>query len=331
MRKSKFLLFAARKIGGGLITIFLVMSILFFLLHLLPGGDMVTRTAPFASTEVKNELRERWGLNEPLHIQYIYYLKHVFTLDYKLVGNQEQDALDILLVLFPFTFMLFGTATILSYVFGTFLGIRLLSGGNEWLKTAISGISIFLHGIPAFVLAIFLKNWLVFRYNIFPPATMTVTFQFVDIIRDKIAAIESMTAFIPEMILPLIVLVLVGLARPLLLLRDHMALLVNEPFVLTARAKGLSESAVLSKHVARSALLPLLNDASINMAYIVSGGILIEYIFNWPGIGSVLFGALKIMNYPIISAGIFLLTLILIFFTFLADILNAYLDPRVSS
>jgi len=123
---------------------------------------------------------------------------------------------------------------------------------------------------------------------------------------------------------------LVGLARPLLLLRDHMTLLLDEHFVLTARAKGIPENTVLSKHVARNALLPFLSDASINLALIMSGGILIEYIFSWPGIGTVLFSALKLLYYPTISAAIFLLTLILLFSMILVDIIYAYLDPRVS-
>lgn len=109
-----------------------------------------------------------------------------------------------------------------------------------------------------------------------------------------------------------------------------MTLMLDEPFVLTARAKGLTEGAVLSEHVARCALLPLMSDASINIALIFSGGILIEYIFSWPGIGTQLFNALRLLYYPTIAAAIFLLTLLLLISMVIVDVINVYLDPRVS-
>lgn len=327
--KSGILLFVGKKAVGGIITIFLVMSVLFLLVHSVPGGDPVTRMFPFSGGETKELLRERWGLNEPLYVQYFIYIKSVFTLNFELFDVQDKDVMEILLTLFPYTLMLFGTATVLSYLIGTFLGIRILSKESNSLKTAVTGIATFFYAVPAFVLAIFVKNWLVFRFQIFPPGTTSVRFVVFYELAEAAENIESLPSMIPEMMPALIVLVLVGLARPLLLLGDHMSLLVNEPFVLTARAKGLSETAVLSRHVARCALLPLLNDASVNLAYIVSGGIIIEYIFNWPGIGTVLFGALKLMYYPIIFGSIFLLAIILIIFMVIADILNAYLDPRV--
>ncbi len=324
MKKYRIPIFLARKILGAVITVFLVMSILFFLLHSIPGGDMVTRVMPFDSAERKAQFRQLWGLDKPLFQQYVIYMKKVFTLDYTLYEGQETTSMDVVLFVLPYTLLLFGTATVLSYLIGIFLGIRLLSGKKIWMKL-ISGISVVFYSIPAFVLAITFKNWFMFKYPIFPP---------VGIFNREASTLsehlQNMWVLLPAMVLPLIILILVGLARPLLLLRDHMTLLLDEHFVLTARAKGIPENTVLSKHVARNALLPFLSDASINLALIMSGGILIEYIFSWPGIGTVLFSALKLLYYPTISAAIFLLTLILLFSMILVDIIYAYLDPRVS-
>lgn len=329
MKKSRIPVFLAKKGVDVVITIFLVMSILFLLMHSVPGGDIVTRTCPFCSEEVKTQLRELWGLDKPLYEQYFIYMKKVFTLDYRLTPNQQITSLDELFYYLPYTLLLFGTATILSYVIGVFLGIRLLSRGGNRLRTVVSGTSIVFYAIPAFLFAIYFKNWFTFKYEIFPPVNIRlegptaagITFS---------EHLGNIRVLLPSMALPLIILVIVGLARPLLLLKDHMTLLLDEPFVLTAKAKGLSEPTILSRHVARGALLPLMSDASINLAYIVSGGILIEYIFSWPGIGTQLFGALRIMYYPMISAAIFLLTVILLCSMTVVDVLNAYLDPRVS-
>ena len=325
MKKKKVFIFFAEKAVGSLITIFLVMSILFVLLHSVAGGDMVTRMHPFASAEQKAQLRELWGLDKPLIEQYGIYIKKVFTLDYRLTEDQQETSMDTLLFFLPYTILLFGTATITSYLIGVVLGIRILSRGSEWLRTVVSGASMVMYSIPAFVLALSFKNWFVFKYMIFPP--VSVFNEGASTISEHLANIHML---LPAMVLPLIVLIMVGLARPLLLLKDHMALLLDEPFVLTARAKGLDENTILSEHVAPNALLPLMSDASINLALIFSGGILIEYIFSWPGIGTQLFAALRNLYYPTISASIFLLTVLLLISMILVDLLNAYLDPRVS-
>jgi peptide/nickel transport system permease protein len=325
MKRMSIPIFFAKKIIGAVITIFLVMSLLFVLLHSVAGGDMVTRLHPFASAEQKAQLRALWGLDRPMIEQYTIFMKKVFTLDYRLTPDQQTTSMDDLLFYLPYTVLLFGTATISAYLIGIFLGMRLLSWGGNWSKHLVSGISLVFYSIPAFVLAISFKNWLVFKYQVFPPVNIfnheAATF---------VEHLGNIQMLLPAMVLPLIILVLVGLARPLLLLRDHMTNMLDEPFVLTARAKGLTEERVLSEHVARCALLPLMSDASINLALIFSGGILIEYIFSWPGLGTQLFNALRVLYYPTIAAAIFLLTILLLVSMVIVDILNVYLDPRVS-
>jgi peptide/nickel transport system permease protein len=324
--KRKITIFFIRKVLGAVITLFLVMSLLFYLLHSVAGGDMVTRMLPFGSAEEKAQLRSLWGLDKPLTEQYIIFMKKVFTLNYRLTQDQQTTSLDELLFFLPYTILLFGTATITSYIIGIFLGIRLLQWKNIVAKWGIFGILIILYSIPAFAIALTLKNWLVFKYQIFPPVNL-----FNHGASTLLEHLVNIQRLLPAMVLPLVILVLVGLVRPFLLLRDHMSYMLDEPFILTARAKGLTENAVLSEHVARCALLPLMSDASINLALIFSGGILIEYIFSWPGLGTQLFNALRVLYYPTIAAAIFLLTMLLLFSMILVDIINVYLDPRVST
>ncbi|MBU7042328.1 MAG: ABC transporter permease [Theionarchaea archaeon] len=331
MKKINLGAFVIKKILGSLITIFLVMSVLFVLLHSVAGGDMVTRLAPFAGAEVKEQLRELWGLNDPLYEQYLIFMKKVFTLDYRLTYDETETSLDLLLFYMPYTILLFGTATIITYLTGFFMGIRLLVRKNSKIRHLVTGIAVVFYAVPAFVLVVYLKNWFMFKYEIFPP--ITAIFQGPDAFPDGVTLMDHLAnikIILPSMSLPLLVLIIIGLARPLLLLKDHMVTMLGEPFVLTARAKGLKESQVISKHVARCALLPLLSDASINLPLIISGGIIIEYICNWPGIGTQLFYALKVLYYPTISAAIFLLTVILVSSMIIVDTVNAYLDPRVN-
>lgn len=326
MSSSRIVAFAGKRIVGSLFTIYLIMTILFIIYNSVPGGDVVTRMYGLAPKEVQDEIRELWGLNEPLSEQYIIFIRNVFTLNYRMYGDQENTALDLLLPLLPYTLLLFGLSTILSYVIGTFVGIFVISRRKWYLEKMVVGFSIVLYTIPVFVLAIVCRTWLVFRYQIFPPVNIDVAFGATGLVKD----LGEITVAVPAMILPLMILVSVGLARPLLLIREQIATLAGEPFVTTARAKGLTEYKVLSKHVARCALLPLLNDAAVNMALILSGGIVIEYIFSWPGIGSALFYALKYMYSPTITCAVFLLTVALLVAVFAADIITAYLDPRVT-
>jgi len=322
--KRKITLFFIKKILGAVITLFLVMSLLFILLHSVAGGDMVTRMLPFGTAEEKAQLRSLWGLDKPLIEQYGIFMRKVFTLDYRLTGDQPTTSLDELLFFLPYTVILFGTATITSYCIGIFLSMKLLQWKNRLIKGSIVTIFIILYSIPAFAIALTFKNWLVFKYQIFPPVNL-----FNHSASTVLEHLINLKELLPAMVLPLIILMLIGLVRPLLLLRDHMSFMMNEPYILTARAKGLTEHAVLSEHVARCALLPLMSDASINLALIFSGGILIEYIFSWPGLGTQLFNALRILYYPTIAAGIFLLTVLLLFSMVLVDMINVYLDPRV--
>jgi peptide/nickel transport system permease protein len=332
MKRSRISIFLGKKIVGALITIFLVMSILFVLLHSVPGGDIATRLNPFGSAREKALVRQQWGLYKPLYEQYAIYMKRVFTADYTVFRDQEVDAMDILLMFLPYTLLLFGTATIVSYLVGTYLGMRLLSKKGRW-KTFISGTSIILYAVPAFVLAVYARTWLVFKYHIFPSVDIQIApawSMLVNLESPTLDQLGNMDVVLSGMILPLIVLVMVGLARPLFLMKDQMSVIVDEPFVVAARAKGLTEDRIFSRHVARCALLPLLSDASVNLALIFSGGILVEYIFNWPGIGQIFFKSLKVMHYPTITAAIFLLTVMLLISMFIMDMLYAYLDPRVS-
>ena len=329
MERENLLKFMGKKIIGVFITVFFVMSILFFLLHAVPGGDIATRMAPFAGAEAKAQIREVWGLDEPLYIQYAVFMKKVFTLDYRPTGTEEIDAMDLILTFLPYTILLFGTATILSYLIGTFIGMRMLSETHSGGKI-IALISMILYAIPAFVLAVYFKSWFIFKYHLFSPLNIRIgNFGGFNPYENLLTDLQNTGVLLEYMILPTILLIMVGVARPLFLLKDQMTVISKEPFILTAKAKGLTEGRIRSHHLARSALLPLLNDASINIALIISGGILIEYIFNWPGIGTILLHALKALHYPTITASIFLLTLIILISMIITDLFNAYLDPRV--
>jgi len=337
-KRSRLAKIALKKVGGGAITLFFVMSMLFFILHAVPGGDPVDRMFPFAPQDMKQAIREDWGLDKPLFYQYLIYLKKVITLDFKpLSGERGINAMHAILFLLPFTLLLFGTAIILSYTIGTVLGVYLLSKKKSQWRTAIVYAFIGFYILPAFVLGIFFKSWLIFKLTVFPPVSISImkgTYAFPLDLYYGISNIpftytEMIRVLLPEMILPVIVLVLVGIARPLLLMRDQMALTLGEPYIMTARAKGLKEKTIRFKHIARCALLPLVNDASINLVYIFGGGILIEYVFSWPGVGLVLFEALKKLNFPFISAAIFVLACVLVVSMIVADVLSAYLDPRI--
>ena len=333
MKKLRLVRIVVRKALGGIVTLILVMSMLFILLNAVPGGDPVDRMFPWAG-QAKESIRQYWGLDEPLQYQYVIYMKRVFTLNFAPFEGMPHDAFDVIFYLLPFTLLLFGTATLLSYILGTLMGITLLTGKKSRWRSSVVLVFIGFYVFPSFVMAIFFKSWLVFKYYVFPPVSIAVIEDnvwslYYTLFQQPLSYTEMIRILLPEMVLPLIVLVLVGIARPLLLMRDHMALTLGEPHVMTARAKGLKERTIRFRHVARCALLPLMNDASINLVYIFGGGILIEYVFKWPGIGYVLFESMKVLNYPIISAAIFVLACVLVVSMIIADVVSAYLDPRI--
>ncbi len=318
MEKSRFML-VIQKVASGFITLFIVMSMLFFLMYKIPGDDVVSRMFPFVDQEMRSSIVRHWRLDGPLTYQYLTYLGRIFTLNLNPAPGVEENAFDIVLFLSRFTLLLFTPAVVLSYLLGI---VGFGSGKGVWRKW--SAYLAIVRIVPIFVLTLILKSLFVFHFHIFPPVSIDIIQRFPssswNLYHEGGGGLMSETEIcrlLPQMVLPLIILVVVGAVRVFSVLQSRST---AGPLV---RVKGglISEK---SSH-----LLTLLDDAPFHLVYMLSGGLLIEYIFQWPGVGYVLFETLKMLNYPILWASVFCLTLIVIVTVVAVELVRMYLVKRI--
>jgi peptide/nickel transport system permease protein len=225
------------------------------------------------------------------------------------------------------TLMLFGTAMIVEYLIGILVGAVIAWRRGSKLELGTIVVTLFFYAMPVFWLGLVLLWVFAVNLGISPlggmggidPAHPGQTLTGLDYVRD--------VAW--HMALPLATLVMIGMAGSILLMRSNMLEVMGEDYITTAKAKGLTERAVIYRHAARNALLPVVTAIAISIGFIISGGVLTETVFSWPGMGSYLVSRTLAQDFPAVQGAFFILAIMTIISNMFADVLYAYLDPRV--
>ncbi len=225
------------------------------------------------------------------------------------------------------TLLLFGTALIFDYLIGILVGAVIAWRRGSKLEIGVIVTTLFFYAMPVFWLGLVLLWVFAVNLNAFPLAGMggynpddpSRSLEGLDYVKDVVW----------HMAMPLTALVMIGMAGSILLMRSNMLEVMGEDYVTTAKAKGLTERAVIYKHAARNALLPVVTSIAISIGFIISGGVLTETVFSWPGMGSYLVGRTLAQDFPAVQGAFFILAIMTIVSNMFADILYAYLDPRV--
>ncbi|TLZ56916.1 MAG: ABC transporter permease [Methanobacteriota archaeon] len=230
------------------------------------------------------------------------------------------------------TLLLFGSAVVISYLLGILLGAILAWRRGTKMELSAIVVSLFFYSMPVFWFGLVLLWFFAFTLKnpdggaLFPLQGIGgfdpgsgVAFSGFGLVKD----------ILWHMTLPLSNLVILGLAGHVLLMRNSMLEVMGEDYILTAKAKGLSERRVMYRHAARNALLPVVTALAISIGGVISGGVLTETIFSWPGMGYFLVSATLQQDYPSVQAAFFILAVITILANTVADVLYAWLDPRV--
>lgn len=368
-----------------LLTLFVFLSIVFFVVNAQPG-DVSNFYAlnPDLPPETRERMQELFGVNEPLWKQYLVHLKNTFTGNFGVsFSHYPRSVADIIAERLPRTLVLFLTATVISFYLGFALGkiIAWRRGGWTEYTATIGGVMLYTVFTPWFGLMMiwlfaaqfgwlpigkFLEPalWLdapVDANTIFNRMILTAFALSVVVfgafaltarlggpnalyLRGGIVAAGFIVAIIAwlatglthlaldiarHMILPVVTLTLISFAGAMLLTRNSMLETMREDFVMAARAKGLPEKDIRNKHVARNALLPVVTSLVFSLAFAIDGGVIIEGIFSWPGMGQTLLSAALSEDLPLavgafVFVGIFVLVAHLV-----ADVLYVFLDPRI--
>ena len=300
-------------------------TILFFIFRLLPGDPTAQVISPALDEVAQARLKQAFGLDKPLLVQYGLYLKNIVALDWGRSFTSSRPVFEILTYRFWNTIFLMGAAMCFTLVFGAGMGMIMAWKRNSFVDVWSSVVSLVFQSAPPFITGLLLLMVLSYRMDLFPTGGM----------RTPGVALASGIGlffswdFIHHMVLPTIAVALYYLATPMLIMRDSMLEVMGSDFIELAKAKGLSPMRVMIKHAARNALLSVVTVSSILVGFAIGGQVIVEQVFSWPGMGQLMVEAASSHDYPVAQATFLVLAAIVIVLNLLADISYCYLDPRV--
>jgi len=320
--------FAARRSAEIVITLFVIATLVFVLFRMMPGDPSLAVISPYATPELREILRQRYGVDGPLWDQYVIFIKGLLRGDFGVSFYWEGDVFDILKERLLPTALLFTLGTLTAYSLGVTLGriIAWKRGGKLEYGSTVAGL--FFYTMPIFWLGL-LAIWIFsYRLDLFPIGGMKTPE-----IWGAVQGASLITRVIDvayHLFLPLTVLTIWMFAGSMLLMKNSMLETLKEDYITTARAKGLPEKKIRDRHAARNALLPVVTALSLAMAFSFNGGVLTETTFSWPGLGRTLVQASLNYDYPLAQGAFIMLAGVVLVAVFMADILYAYLDPRIT-
>jgi len=283
--------------------------------------------SPRMTPELKAILRARFGLDKPLWYQYYLYLSNIVRGDFGTSFYWQGDVFDILKARFLPTVLLFTLGYLMAYALGINLGriIAWRRGGKLEYGSTVLGL--FFYTMPIFWLGL-LAIWIFsYKFDLFPVGGMKSPE-----VWSAAAGVSTLAKILDvayHLFLPLTVFTVWVFTGSMLLMKNSMLETLREDYIVTARAKGLPEKKIRDHHAARNAMLPVVTALALSMAFSFNGGVLTETTFSWPGLGSALVEASLNYDYPLAQGAFILLAGVVLLAVLCADILYAYLDPRI--
>jgi peptide/nickel transport system permease protein len=309
-----------------MIPLLLGISLLSFVIMQLAPGDPVTIKASSNShidPSYIEKLRQSYGLNDPLMIQYWHWLKRICTLDFGNCFGDNRPVLTVIVERLPATFLLSGLSLLLLFVLAVPLGVAAAYYQNSWLDRFVSVFTFGGYSIPSYWLAFNLMLFFCVYLNLLPISGMMSTEA------DFFPWYQKIGDLMSHLLLPLFVTTFSGLASVSQYARSSMLEVIRQDYIRTARAKGLSETQVIFKHALRNALIPIVTLVGLSLPGLIGGSFIIETIFAWPGLGQLGLQAVFTHDYPLVM-GIGIITAFLTLTgNLLADLVYAWLDPRI--
>lgn len=304
-------------------TIFVAITLNFILFRALPG-DAVSNLArvPRATPQLRQALTKEFGLDKPKLEQYALYLGQLSHLNLGVSFANQQPVWNNLRTKLGNTIPMVTLGTAIAIVIGIGTGVLSAWRRGTVLDQTSTNIAIAFYAFPTQWLGLML---LILFAGILPANGMSDPFLFHPSLWAKTVDL------LKHMALPSATLALTLYGEYTLIVRSSMLETLGEDYVLTARAKGLSSWGVVRKHAFGNAMLPITTLVALSLGYIVAGTILIETVFSWPGIGQAVYQAVANRDYPMLQGAFLVLTLSVVFFNYLADLLYFRLDPRIKA
>jgi peptide/nickel transport system permease protein len=306
-------------------TLWVVMTIIFFMFRLIPADPASLLIDSSLTFEAQQRLREFWGIDQPILTQYFTYMGNLLQLDF---GRSFFYRVPVMDVLGPFlrnSLVLMIPAVLLAIVaaiaIGSYMGWKRGSFLERWgilFPLVLNGVPLYWLGLIALIIFSFWLRW-------FPSSGMRELGYTAETVWDIYLNVD----FLRHVTLPMLTAAVYLAASPIMLMRSSMIEVQNEDFLDVIRAKGVRERVII-RHAVRNALLPVVTYLAMMATIAVAGSVLLETVFSWPGIGRALVEAVNSRDYPLAQAAFFMWSASVVIMYFLVDILYYKLDPRIS-
>ena len=305
---TKTLIYILKRVGLAIMTVWIVITITFFVMHAVPGGPFLGEKA--VSETAKKALEAKYGLDKPLFQQYLTYLKGIVTeFDFgPSIKQRGREVIDIIADGMKTSAKLGLAAASIALVFGTVLGSVAALRRNKLIDRAIMVATTAFVSMPSFIMGTFLLLLFTVQLTIFPANGATAK----------------------GLVLPIITLSLSPMANITRLTRSSMLDVLGQDYVRTAKAKGVSGVKIIFGHALKNALIPVITYFGPMLAYIVTGSLVVERIFAVPGIGRAFVSSIINRDYTLIMGTTIVLSILIVIMNLISDILYKVVDPRIS-
>ncbi|MCU0860287.1 MAG: ABC transporter permease [Thermoplasmata archaeon] len=325
--------YVLRKTVYLVITLFIIISFNFFLFRIMPGDPAKVLVPKTADQELIDEIRAEFYLDRPIHEQYARYVISVFQLDFGISTGVRKFA-DINDIIGPAVFntiLLVGIGTALAIFLGITIGKFAAWRRGKPADAMSMSFALVFYSMPTFLFALLILMVFAGELRWFPSSQAYGQLPFVDRAPryDDMAIWEKILSRGYHLVLPIIAFTLEIMAEFAIIMRNSLTDVLTEDYITTARAKGLSNKAILNDHAMRNAMLPVVTVMAISIGWMLGGTIMVEMVFSYEGVGLLTWDAVVYLDYPLLQALFLLMAIAVLFANLIADIIYTYLDPRV--
>ncbi len=318
------LAYALRRLGQAVPTVLVIVALNFLLLQLAPGdaADVLAGEAGSATPEFMAQLRKSFGLDQPLGVQLLLYMKQVVSLDLGYSFRHGMPVTDLIASRLGPTLLLMVSVLVVSVAVGTLLGAFAARHLNRWQDNLISMLTVLAYATPVFWAGLMLIVVFSIKLGWFPTSGM-----------QQVAAFHEGSAKLRDiahhLVLPVLTLTMFYLALYARLMRASVLEQFSTDYVVTARAKGLTERQIARRHVMRNAVLPVLTMAGVQVGGLLGGAVVVETVFAWPGLGLLAYESLFARDLNLLLGIFFICSCLVVVVNLVVDVTYSLLDPRI--
>lgn len=318
--------YIAGRLAQTLFVLWVIATLLFLIFRLMPGNPLVAYIDPTFTEEMQRALLRQFGLDQPLHVQYVVYLANLLRGEFGRSFFSREPVAKVIWDVLPNTLLLTLTALVVAYLVGVVLGAVLAARRGTRLEAWGIPVVLATRAAPEFWVGMLALAVFSFSLGWFPSSGASSPGSVFPSWWARYLSLD----FLHHLVLPAATLAFYLQGLPTLLMRNTMLEVMDEEFITFCRMRGLPERTIVLRHAARNALLPVVTAFALGVGYSIGGNVIVETVFSWPGLGRTLVRAVAAKDFPVAQGAFVMIAVVMVAMNFIADLLYSLLDPRVS-